>query len=174
MKEKLLRIIEAIVIIALGVIIAVCGGGEALDLYFGIISLVGGVALLIIAILGLAKEKVLLFGPTFLSVALITVGIALFTNWLSFAVLITLVVFLILALGVALVLYGIYTMLAKKNTFYGLVQVIMGIIIAVLAILFLAIEDFRTAFWIIVGIVVVVYGVLALVSVFLPSKKAEQ
>ena len=44
MKEKLLRIIEAIVIIALGVIIAVCGGGEALDLYFGIISLVGGVA----------------------------------------------------------------------------------------------------------------------------------
>ena len=73
----------------------------------------------------------------------------------------------------ALVLYGIYTMLAKKNTFYGLVQVIMGIIIAVLAILFLAIEDFRTAFWIIVGIVVVVYGVLALISVFLPGKKAE-
>ena len=37
-KEKLVGILEAIVIIAFGIIIAVFGGGTALDIYFAIVN----------------------------------------------------------------------------------------------------------------------------------------
>ena len=173
MKEKLINIIEAIVIIVLGVIIAVCGGGTALDIYFGIVCIVGGVALAAIAVYTLGKTKVLPFGMTFLSVALITIAITLFIGQLSFSVLIWLIVYLMLALGIALVLYGIYTTVALKNVIAGVAQIIVGAAIIVLTILFLTVEDFRTVFWIITGILVAVYGVLMLISAFIPQKKAK-
>lgn len=174
MKNKIMTIVEAVVIIALGIIIAVCGGGTALDIYFGIVAIVGGVALGVVAAYTLAKTKVLPFGSTFLSVALITVAIALFTGYLSFGILIVLVVYLILALGIALVLYGVYTLLGPKALVYAIVQIVVGVALAVLAIVFLAVPDFRTAFWIIVGILVAIYGALMLVSAFLPTKKSKQ
>lgn len=175
MKEKLFQILEGIIIIALGIIIAVCGGGEALDIYFGIIALVGGVALTALNIAMLVKTKALDFGALFLGTALIVVGISLFTDFLTFAALINLVVLLVLGLGIALVLYGIYTMLVLKGLVIGVGQMLIGVVIAVLAILFLCVADFRTVFWIIVGIVVAVYGVLVIVSAFLPKKaKAEK
>lgn len=173
MKEKLINIIEAIVIIVLGVIIAVCGGGTALDIYFGIVCIVGGVALAAIAVYTLGKTKVLPFGMTFLSVALITIAITLFIGHLSFGVLIGLIVYLMLALGIALVLYGIYTTAVLKNVIAGIAQIIVGAAIIVLTILFLTVEDFRTVFWIIAGILVAVYGVLMLVSALIPQKKSK-
>ena len=173
MKEKLLNIIEAIVIIVLGVIIAVCGGGAALDLYFGIVCIVGGVALAAISVYTLAKTKVLPFGTTFLSVALITVAITLFIGQLSFGVLIGLIVYLMLAFGITLVIYGIYTTVALKNLIGGIAQILVGAAIIVLTILFLTVEDFRTVFWIIAGILVAVYGVLMLISALVPQKKSK-
>lgn len=173
MKNKIMTIVEAVVIIALGIIIAVCGGGTALDIYFGIVAIVGGVALGIVAAYTLAKTKVLPFGSTFLSVALITVAIALFTGYLSFGILIILVVYLILALGIALVLYGVYTLLGPKALVPAVIQIVVGVALAVLAIIFLAVPDFRTAFWIIVGILVAIYGALMLVTAFLPTKKSK-
>ena len=173
MKEKLLNIIEAIIIIVLGVIIAVCGGGAALDIYFGIVCIVGGVALAAIAVYTLGKTKVLPFGMTFLSVALITVAITLFIGALSFSVLIWLIVYLMLALGIALVLYGIYTIGVLKNPIAGVAQILVGAAIIVLTILFLTVEDFRTVFWIIAGILVAVYGVIMLVAALVPQKKSK-
>lgn len=173
MKEKLINIIEAIVIIVLGIIIAVCGGGAALDIYFGIVCIVGGVALAAIAVYTLGKTKVLPFGMTFLSVALITIAITLFIGQLSFSVLIWLIVYLMLALGIALVLYGIYTTAVLKNVIAGIAQIIVGAAIIVLTILFLTVEDFRTIFWIIAGILVAVYGVLMLISALVSKKKSK-
>ena len=172
-NNKIVNIIEAVVIIVLGIIIAVCGGGAALDIYFGIVAIVGGVALAAIAVYTLAKTKVLPFGTTFLSIALITIAIALFAGWLSFGVLIGLLVYIMLALGIALVLYGIYTVVGLKGVVPGVAQIVIGIAIIVLTILFLTVEDFRTVFWIITGILVAVYGVLMLISAFLPQKKAK-
>ena len=173
MKDKIMNIIEAIVIIALGIVIAVCGGGEALDIYFGIVAIVGGVALTAIAVYSLVKTKVLPFGTTFLGVALITVAIVLFTNNLTFSVLIGLLVYLTLALGITLVFYGIYTAVGLKGLVPGIAQIIIGAAIIVLTILFLTVEDFRTVFWIITGVLVAVYGVLMLISAFIPQKKAK-
>ena len=57
MKGKLAGILEAIVIIAFGIIIAVFGGGTALDLYFAIVALVAGAVLFIVDVYGLDKVK---------------------------------------------------------------------------------------------------------------------
>jgi len=173
MKDKLMKVLEAVVIIALGIVVAVCGGGTALDLYFGIVAIIGGVALAALAIFTLVKTKVLPFGTTFLSVALITVAITLFVNALSFGVLIGLLVYLMLALGITLVLYGICTAVALKGIVPGIAQIVIGAAIIVLTVLFLTIEDFRTVFWIITGVLVAVYGVLMLISAFIPQKKAQ-
>ncbi len=174
MKEKLLQIIEGLIIIALGVIIAVFGGGTALDIYFGIVCLVGGIALAVLSIVTLVKAKVLDFGATFLGSALLVVGIALFTDFLSFAALINLVVLLIMGLGIALVLYGLYSMLLKKDILAGICQIIIGAATIVLSILFLTVEEFRSIFWIIVGVVVAVYGVLVIITALLAKKKKEE
>ena len=174
MKEKILQIIEGLIIIALGVIIAVFGGATVLDIYFGIVALVGGIALVILNIVGLVKAKLLDFGATFLACALIVVGISLFTEFLSFAILINLVVLLILGLGVALILYGLYSMLLKKDMLAGICQIIIGAAAIVLAILYLAVEEFRTIFWIIVGVVVAVYGVLVIVTALISKKKKDE
>ena len=171
MKEKLAGILEAIVIIAFGIIIAVFGGGAALDIYFAIIALVAGAVLAVVNVYSLVKSKELVFGTTFLSTALIVIGIALLTKWLSFAILINLAVFLILGLGIALVLYGLYVVALKKNLFYGVGQIVVGAILAILAIIFLAVPEFRTAFWILIGVVVAVYGVLLLLTTLLSKKK---
>ena len=173
MKEKLFRIIEAIVIIVFGVIIAIFGGGTAIDLYFAIVCLVGGILLLVLDAVSFDKTKTLLFDVTFLSVALITVGSGLLAHYVTFSALIELVVLLLLALGIAFVIYGIFTIITKKGIVLGIGQIIIGVAIAVLAILYIAVEEFRTIFWIIIGIVVAIYGVFALISALLPQKKAE-
>ena len=172
-NNKIVNIIEAIVIIVLGIIIAVCGGGTALDLYLGIVAIVGGVAVGAIAVYTLAKTKVLPFGATFLSVALITIAITLFAGKLSFNVLITLLVYILLALGITLVLYGVYTVAMRKGLALGIVQIIIGTALIVLTILFLTVTDFQAVFWIITGILVAAYGVLMLVSSLLPQKKSK-
>lgn len=172
MKEKLAGILEAVVIIAFGIIIAIFGGGTALDLYFAIVALVAGVILLMVNVYTLVKAKELNFGLVFLASALITVGVAILAQKLSFAVLIPLMAFLLLGLGIALVLYGIFVAV-RKNLFYGVGQIVVGAILATLVIIFLTVPEFAHAFWIILGVVLAVYGVLLLVFTLIgkPEKK---
>ena len=169
-KDKLMTILEGVIITVLGVLIAVFGISATIDIYFGVTFLVIGVALAVVAIVGLVKSKVLLFGPTFMACALITLGSALFTEFLSFAGLIAIIVFLLIGLGGALVIYGVYTLL-KKNLFYGVGQIVVGAALIALSIVYLLVPDFQTVFWIIVGILVAIYGVLVIVSAFLAKGK---
>lgn len=161
-KEKLVGILEAIVIIAFGIIIAVFGGGTALDLYFAIVALVAGAVLLIVNVYTLVKVKELNFALTFLSTALITIGVAILAKGLSFAVLIPLMAYLLLGLGAALILYGLFVAL-RKSLFYGIGQMVVGAILATLVIIFLTVPEFAHAFWIILGVVIAVYGALLLI-----------
>ena len=173
MKGKLAGILEAIVIIAFGIIIAVFGGGTALDLYFAIVALVAGVVLLIVDVYGLVKVKELNFALTFLSCALITIGVAILVKKLSFAVLIPLMAFLLLGLGIALILYGLFVAL-KKNLFYGVGQMVVGAVLATLVIIFLTVPEFAQAFWIIVGVVIAIYGVLLLVFTLMGKNEKKK
>lgn len=165
MKEKYIRIIAAVVIIAMGVIVAVCGAGTALDIYFGIGCLVAGAVLVILNIINLTKNRQLTFSQLFVSTALVTMGIALlFTHYISFAMLINLLILLILGLGIALILYGLFTLLLAKKAAFGIIQMVLGVAVVVLVIVFLNVPEFQKAFWIVVGIIIAVYGVLDLVA----------
>ena len=173
MKEKLAGILEAVVIIAFGIIIAIFGGGTALDLYFAIVALVAGVILLMVNVYTLVKVKELNFGLVFLASALITVGVAILAQKLSFAVLIPLMAFLLLGLGIALVLYGIFVAV-RKNLFYGVGQIVVGAILVTLVIIFLTVPEFAHAFWIILGVVLAVYGVLLLVFTLMGKSEKKK
>ena len=169
-KEKLMNVIEGILIVILGILIAIFGGGSVLDMYFAIVSLVCGIALLLIAIISLINNKILPFGHTVLGGALIAISIGLFIHYLTFAQLITLLVFFLLGAGAALILYSIYV-LVRIGTPQGVSFLILGIALLTITILYLAVPDFRKAFWIIVGIIVALYGLLFVSMQFVKTKK---
>ena len=160
-KNKLLGIIEGAVIVALGVLIAVFGGGAVVDLYFAITCTVVGATLLGISIYGMVKNTL---DATLLALGsvLIAIGVGLFTHYLSFGMLINIIVIAIIGFGAALIIYGIY-LIAKKLTVFGVFALIIGIVLATLGALYIAIPEFRAAFWIIVGVVIALYGVLYIV-----------
>ena len=54
MKDKIVPIVGGALLIALGIIIAVCGAGYALDIFIGVIALIAGAAALVI---GLINKK---------------------------------------------------------------------------------------------------------------------
>lgn len=172
MKEKYARIIAAVILIVMGIIIAVVGAG-ALDLYFGIGCLVAGGVLVILNIISLAKTKQITFGQLFLSTALIVLGVCfIWTHYVSFTMLINLIVLLILGLGIALFAYGLFTVLLAKKIAFGVVEMVLGIVVIVFTILYLNVPDFQKAFWIVTGIAIAAYGVLELISV-LANKKLK-
>ena len=166
-KNKLLGVIEGAIIVALGVLIAIFGFG-AVDLYFAIASTVVGAALLGVSIYGMSKNS-LDVGVLALSGVLIAIGVGLFTHYISFGILINLIVIAILGFGAALIIYGIY-LIAKKYPVYGTLVLIIGVVLVTLSILYICLADFRNVFWIIVGIVIALYGVLYIVAVLTERK----
>ena len=166
-KNKLLGVIEGAIIVALGILIAIFGFG-AVDLYFAIASTVVGAALLGVSIYGMSKNS-LDVGVLALSGVLIAIGVGLFTRYISFGILINLIVIAILGFGAALIIYGIY-LIAKKYPVYGTLVLIIGVVLVTLSVLYICLADFRNVFWIIVGIVIALYGVLYIVAVLTERK----
>lgn len=166
-NKKLLGVIEGAIIVALGVLIAIFGFG-AVDLYFAIASTVVGAALLGVSIYGMSKNS-LDVGVLALSGVLIAIGVGLFTHYISFGILINLIVIAILGFGAALIIYGIY-LIAKKYPVYGTLVLIIGVVLVTLSVLYICLADFRNMFWIIVGIVIALYGVLYIVAVLTERK----
>ena len=168
-KNKLLGILEGAVIIALGVLIAIFGFATVVDIYFGIVAIIVGAALLGVSIYSMIK-KTLTFGLLGLGTILIAIGIGLLVHQLSFGVLIPFVVFAVLGYGAALIIYGIY-LLARKYTIYGVLVLVIGILLVTFAVLYLTVPEFQKAFWIAVGVSIALYGVLYIVFI-LTDKKA--
>ena len=166
-KNKLLGVIEGAIIVAFGILIAIFGFG-AIDLYFAIASTVVGAALLGVSIYGMSKNS-LDVGVLALSGVLIAIGVGLFTHYISFGILINLIVIAILGFGAALIIYGIY-LIAKKYPVYGTLVLIIGVVLVTLSVLYICLADFRNVFWIIVGIVIALYGVLYIVAVLTERK----
>ena len=51
-------------------------------------------------------------------------------------------------------------LLVKKQTVPGLMNLILGIVAIVVSVLYIAVPDFRSVFWIIVGVLIAVYGLV--------------
>ena len=170
-KDKLILILEGAIIVALGILIAIFGLAPVLDTYFGILALVGGAILALIAIVSIVKKQELTLAPVALSTILITVGVGLLIpGWLTVDSIILFLIFVLIGLGGGLIFYGAYT-LAKGRVLFGVSQMIVGVVLVVLGVLYLTVEDFRTAFYIVLGIAIAVYGGLLILSAFLDNKK---
>ena len=170
MNNKVARVLEGAVLVALGVIIAIFGIGTAIDLYFGIVFTVGGVCLLLLAVIGLSKKDPSHLSDLVLGSVLLTIGICLFTPWLSLAPLINLLVIAIMGLGIGLILTGAY-FLSKKMMIVGVGQIVVGALMVTFTVIYKLVPDFAQAFWIIIGVLVAVYGVLVIVASLVEKKK---
>ena len=167
-KEKLTQVLVGAILVALGILVAIFREG-AFDLYFGIIATAAGAILLALAIVLLIKKQPLAPSAFVLPSVLLTVGIMLFTQVLNIADLVNFIVVLVLGLGVGLLLYGIY-LIVKKATLNGVINIVMGAVALTLSLLYLFVPEFHTAFWIIVGVAIALYGVLEIVSAFIEKK----
>ena len=167
-REKLLQVLEGAIMVAFGILVAIFGT-EAFDLYFGILATVIGAVLLAYDIYLLTKKQTLEASSFILPCVFLTVGICLFVHVIGFAMLVAILVVLLLGLGAGVIFYGAY-LIAKKSTLMGVVNLVMGIAAVTLSVLYLTVPDFRVAFWIIVGIVIAIYGVLAIVGAFVEKK----
>lgn len=163
--KKFLTILESIAIIVIGVLVAVYKEG-AMDTYFGIMFVVAGSVLLLVELFALLKIKVLTLGGLFAGGALLVVGIGLLISkeaplGLDFNWIIRVFVLLMIAAGGALLLYGVFTAI-KFNAFLGAGQITIGFLFVLFGLLYAFVNEFKNAFWIVVGILVAVYGLYSL------------
>lgn len=172
MNKKVAKVLEGAVLIVLGVLVAIFGGGTAVDIYFGIIALITGLCLLALAFIALAQRKILDVGDLLMGTILTTIGVCLFTPWLTFSALIDLFVVIILGLGIGLIILGILA-LAKKALFAGIGEIVIGALLVTFAIIFKVNPDFHVAFWIIVGVLIAIYGVLVIIAGVMDKGKTK-
>ena len=169
-KEKLFQILSGAILVALGILIAIFQIG-ALDLYFGIIAIIGGAVLLAYGIYLLIKKSGINGSAVILACVLLALGITLVIHYVTFGVLEPLIMTLLIGGGAGLVLVGVYAV-AKKNVLGGVMNIVIGALAITFASLYIAnVGSFRDVFWIIIGILVAVYGVLVIVSAFIGKKK---
>ena len=164
------KVISGIVAVVVGILIAVLGIGDVMNTYLAILAIIAGSALLILGCYTLYTKKVLPLPPLALGGALIAIGVGVFTNYISFEVLIWILVFSLFGVGGALVVFGIY-ILVKRNPALGVGFIVIGGGLIALAACYLAFGDFRKVFWIIVGILIAVSGALDIVYALVEKKK---
>ena len=168
-NKTLIAVLQGIVVLLLGIFVAVFGVGATLNVYFGIVACVLGAFLVAFSLFLVLKGEVLTFAPLALGGALIGVSVGVFTNVISFAMLITILIFALMGLSGGLVLYGIYNM-TKYSLFYGLGQMVIGGGILALTLVYHFNPDFAKVFWIIVGILIAVYGGLQIIFALTKKK----
>ena len=108
-------------------------------------------------------------GMTLGAGALIAVGAGLFAKYTTFAFLVNFLVLVVMGVGAALILYGIY-FLIKVDKLYGILQIVVGAGLVALTAVYMAVPDFAKTFWIIVGILIAVYGAISMIFALADKK----
>ena len=169
-KELFGKVLCGLAIIALGVLIAFYGPAEVLNLYFGIVACSVGGAFVIYGIFLLSKRESV---PSFAFIsggALIAIGVGFLAGRIDTSVFVSLIVFAVLGIGAGVTLYGIY-LLGQKINFVSIIHLAGGIATLTFAILYLAIDKFAKVFWIVIGILIALYGLISIVMLFIPKKE---
>ena len=162
MNKKLVAICEGVLFIVIGVLVAIFGGGEVMDMVFGILFIVAGTLLGVLATMTTVKTKVLPLGITFAAIASLFFGICVVAKNLGGATVYPVfhyAMFAAVGLGAALFLKGLHILLVRKLVFTGVGQMVVGAGIATVAILYLfGPAGFQEVFWIVLGILIAVGG----------------
>ena len=172
-QENISRILQGVVLAVLGVLVAIYGAGTVVDTYFAVASVIVGSILTLLAFLLIAKKQPVSFGLLLLGVTLVAFAVGLFTHYVSVAVLIEFMVLVVMALGISCVLYGVYA-IAKKAVPFGCVFIGFGAVCITLSALYIAIPDFRKAFWIAAGILMAAFGVAVVVFALVDGTKKKK
>ena len=163
MNKKLVAIIEGALLIVIGVLAAVFGGGQVMDIVFGVLFVVGGAALGALACATTVKTKILPLNMMATAVGFLFFGILLLAKLPSHYVttvspVIHYAMIAAAGLGVALFIKGLHVLIAKKIVFTGIGQMVIGAAVAAVAIVYIFVPSFYDVFWIIMGILIAVGG----------------
>ncbi len=139
MNKKLVAIIEGALLIVIGVLAAVFGGGQVMDIVFGVLFVVGGAALGALACATTVKTKILPLNMMATAVGFLFFGILLLAKLPSHYVttvspVIHYAMIAAAGLGVALFIKGLHVLIAKKIVFTGIGQMVIGAAVAAVAI----------------------------------------
>lgn len=173
MNNKITLVIEGLIFAVIGALISIFGPTEVIDKTTAIIALILGSVLVLLALVFTFQKKEVDISSTILGAVLIFIGAFLLTPWLTFGVLINFLVIVLMGLGAGLILVGLIA-LAKKATTLGIVQIIIGALLVVFTGLYLGVDGFRNAFWIIIGIVIAIYGALLVVDALISNKPKKK
>ncbi|MCR5184757.1 MAG: hypothetical protein K6C32_01575 [Bacilli bacterium] len=170
MKNKIIGIIEGAIIVVLGILLAVKQEGTV-DVYFGVVFMIMGILLLGLEIFSLIKVKAYQFSGMFLGISLIAISAGLFMEKVSFQEILKIALIIVFAFGIALTINGIFVLI-KGFIYNGVGQIVIGALITTLSLIYAYNEDFHDAFWIIVGVIVAIYGVILIFGAIFSKKLA--
>lgn len=169
-KSKAYSIVEGILLIIIGILMA-CSIVEPsiLNYLLGGVALIFGLFLFIKCATESSKVNLLLPG-SMLSAVLVALGIGLMINYFDFVGLLTHVIVLaILAIGIVFILDSIIKFV-NKHTKIGVIELLIGAILIIFAILLMTINEIYSYLWVITGILICIYGVYYLAYALVKRK----
>ena len=172
MSKKLTGILTGVAVAAFGLLLLLTSILDSLDVVnviFGVVLMLLGAACVALAVLGLVKEKKLEFKLCLGATAGLFLGLMVILNQLNIFAIFALLVYAVPPVGLALLAHGIF-MICKKETVPGLIKAGVGVAATVIGMLYLFVESFQQVFWIIVAILLLVYGAYMIVMACLKKE----
>ena len=160
-KFNLPTVIEGAFFLVFGLLVAILGVGT-IDLYIGILCLVVGIVCIGLSIMAIVQKGEVSFKLLTVGGAFLAVGIAMFTDFLSFAMVVNLIVIILLGYGAGILVYGI-VQVSRKETAFGIIDMVIGAGLVTFNTLYLTLPSFRGDFWLTVGILIAIYGAFLIV-----------
>lgn len=141
-----------------------------------IISIIIGSALILMGILfvvsSFINKKNLITTESLIGAALVAFGVLFIWKQL-FSVLLDYIPFLSIAFGIVIIIDGIYREVSSKDTVKFVFELIVGIIAIAFGVCLLIIEGFRQFCSIIVGIVMIIYAIYVIASLFIKKTTSK-
>ena len=174
MSKKLMSILIGAGVVALGVLIMLAGiiSHYVLNVVIAVLLMVGGAGCLAFGVYGLIKDKKLEFNVCLGAFAGIWLGLILILEYLDIFSIVGLVFLVVPAVGLAMLVHGIY-MICKKETVPGVIKAVIGAVAATVGILYVFVPSFQDIFWIIAGVLVALFGVYLIVMAFVKKEEAK-
>ena len=170
-KTRALRIIQSVVMIIVGILIACSIVDEQ------IVNVILGVALLALGLYWLFQAvyetKSFISPGALIGGILVGIGVSALAKAINLNQILTSIVSIIIAVvGALLIIEGIIKLIQHKDT-VGIISLVLGVIALVLGICLLAIPKFSTYCLLIFGIFLAVYGVYTLTMLLLGLQRVS-
>ena len=171
MSKKLLGVLIGAGVVVFGVLLLLAGivDHKVLNIVIAVLLMLGGAACGVVAVLGLVKEKKLEFNLCLGAFGGLWLGLALILEKLDIFGIVGILFVAVPAIGLALIAHGVY-MICKKETVPGIVKVAVGVAATTVAMLYIFVPSFVDVFWIIAGILVMLFGVYLAVMALLKKE----